>query len=172
MEQASPFPRGPQATLNVRFAPQQVGAVSDTLVIANNSANQPLLKVRLTGTGEYVPLAVPQNVLVTMNGYDAVISWDAVTQNLHGQPVTPDFYVVLYSEWPYDQADHFYYYLTSTTGLSALHYNVGLFSQYMFYKVKAVKFYRDGLSPAELDAWMEANLRPGMSEAELSQLLR
>jgi len=66
MEQPSPFPKGPQATCYVRFAPQQVGAVTDTLVTVNNSASQPLLKVRLTGTGEYVPLAIPQNVLVTM----------------------------------------------------------------------------------------------------------
>ncbi len=165
------LPPGAQATFNVRFAPQQVGAISDTLVIVNNSANQPLLKVRLTGTGEYVPLQIPQNVQVVMDGYDAVISWDPVTQNLHGQPVTPDRYIVLYSEWPYENNELIYYYLTSSTGLSATHHEVALFRDNMFYKVKAIKFYRGDMPPAELDAWLESNLTPGMREEEVSHLL-
>jgi len=165
------LPPGAQATFNVRFAPQQVGAISDTLVIVNNSANQPLLKVRLTGTGEYVPLQIPQNVQVVMDGYDAVISWDPVTQNLHGQPVTPDRYIVLYSEWPYENNELIYYYLTSSTGLSATHHEVALFRENMFYKVKAIKFYRDDLPSAELDAWLESNLTPGMNEADLKRAL-
>lgn len=71
---------------------------------------------------------------------DAVISWSEVNTNILGDPLIPDRYVVLFSE---DNNPEHFWYLTSTVDPEYTHYEVVLFSTAMFYKVKAVKFYRE-----------------------------
>jgi hypothetical protein len=67
---------------------------------------------------------------------------EAVTETIYGSPMTPDLYLVLYNETPYED-DNFYYYHGSTQLTTYTHYNVALFRESMFYKVVAVKFYRE-----------------------------
>lgn len=133
---------GETDTIYVKFTPQSAGVVSDTLYVVNNSTNAPIIRIKLIGTGEYVPPAAVEGVNVEISGYNANLSWLPVTQTIHGTPVTPDVYVVLYNETPYEDDLH-YYYLTYTPGLEATHYGVARFRDQMFYKVVAVKFYRD-----------------------------
>jgi hypothetical protein len=89
----------------------------------------------------YVPPAAPQNVNVDINNLvDAVISWDPVTQNIYGTPITPDGYIILYNETPYEQ-DQFYYFLGMSPGTSYTHQYVAMFRSQMFYRVVAYKLY-------------------------------
>jgi PKD repeat protein len=151
-------------TLWVRFSPHTVGAITDSLYIVNDSVNEPLLAIGLQGTGLYVPPKPPENLTITMTGNDALICWDPVTQNLHDQPLEPDYYFVWFNgmddvNWPY-------YFLAPVTGTQYIHQGVALGAQYMFYRVTAVKFYREDLAPNELEALLRSIVRVGMSEEE------
>ncbi len=96
----------------------------------------------------YVPPAEPEGVTVDIsNNVDAVITWQAVTQTIppYNTPITPDGYIVLYNETPYED-NQFYYFLAMTTGLSHTHPLVARFRDQMFYKVLAFKDYRGNLA--------------------------
>jgi len=155
---------GETDSIMVRFAPQAVGALSDTLYIMNNSANLPVISIHLTGTGEYVPPAPPGNVTIVMDGDNAVISWDPVTQNMHNQPIVPDGYLVFYNGSS-DPETGLYYFLVVTENLSYTHMRVGEFAQHMFYHVIAYKYY--GRGEPDLSV-----LKPGMAKEEALRLLR
>ena len=159
------IPPGESKTCWVRFVPQLVGAVVDTLSVANDSANHPLIKIRLSGIGGYVPPKPPQNVQIAMDGYDAVLTWDAVTQNLHNQPITPDYYLVFYNGSA-DPENGLYYYHGASNTLSYTHYLVGLHADYMFYRVVAYKYYGRGAFDISV-----LDLAPGMPEGEVLRLL-
>lgn len=161
---------GETSNIYFRFAPQEVGAITDTLVIVNNSANMPLLKIKLIGTGLYVPLEIPTNVAITMDANNAIVDWDPVTENLHGQPITPDYYFVWFNGLSSEEAP--YYFLAPVTGTTYTHVGVALGAQYMFYRVTAVKFYRDDFSRSELDSYLKNNITPGMSEADVRASLK
>lgn len=88
------------------------------------------------------PLKPPTGLQTVITGYDMHLSWDAVTETIFDTPITPDCYVVLYNETPYED-DQYYYYQCYTPDLTAIHGGVALFRSQMFYRVVAVKFYRD-----------------------------
>ncbi|MDD4223392.1 MAG: SBBP repeat-containing protein [Candidatus Cloacimonetes bacterium] len=157
---------GSEATLLVRFVPQAVGPVTDVLHVANNSTNLPVVEVQLSATGEYVPPAIPENVAIAMAGDNAVITWDAVTQNTHSQPITPDGYLVFYNGSS-DAENGLYYFLAVTPELTHTHVRVGEFASNMFYRVKAYKYY--GRGSFDLAA---LGLEPGMTEAEVTRRLK
>ncbi len=96
----------------------------------------------------YVPPAAPENVNVDIsNNVDAVITWDPVTETIYGTPITPDGYIVLYNESPYEYDEHFYYFLWNVTeGTSFTHPWVAHFRDMMFYRVVAYKDYEDRLA--------------------------
>lgn len=91
----------------------------------------------------YVPPAEPGGVSVDTSGnQDAVISWDAVTQTIppYDSPITPDGYIVLYNETPYED-DRLYYFLGRSFTTTYTHQDVVEFRDQMFYKVIAYKNY-------------------------------
>lgn len=134
------IPPGEIDTILVRFAPTTVGVVNDTLYIESNVVNAPVLKIRLSGTGISVPPSPPQNVNVVMQGYNAFVSWDEVTTDIHGNTITPDCYIVLCNENPYaDVRD--YTYMGYTSQLSFVHLGVGRFRPQMYYRLVAYKEY-------------------------------
>jgi hypothetical protein len=45
------IPYGIDQVVPIRFNPSFVGSISDTLTIVNNSSNQPLIMIRLSGVG-------------------------------------------------------------------------------------------------------------------------
>ena len=77
---------------------------------------------------------VPQNLLIQKSGSDITLSWDAVTQDTGGQPLTPDEYKIEVSENNADWADlgtvpsPGYTHTAATTGNGP-----------KFYRVRAVK---------------------------------
>ncbi len=157
---------GESNTIMVRFCPQTVGAIQDTIYIENNSVNEPLLKVRLTGTGLYVLPEAPQQVSITMVGNSAQLNWEAVTQNLHGYPMTPDYYFVYISSNPMSG-----YVLSSvSTTNSAQHPFVAIGADKMFYRITAVKFYRD-LPLGTAGGDLPCGIRIGMKQEEVEGIL-
>lgn len=159
---------GETDTLWVRFAPHAVGTISDTLYIVNDSVNEPLLKVKLTGTGLYVLPQSPQSPTITVDGDNINLSWDAVTLNMHDQPITPDYYFVYISDDPYEG-----FVLTALTpDLSYTHPLITIGAERTFYRISAVKFYRDDLPPEALNTLVWGVLKQGMEPAEVAQALR
>jgi len=89
------------------------------------------------------PPLPPGNVTVdTGNGLDAVISWDPVTLTVppSSLPITPDGYIVLYNESPYED-EHFFYFLGRSFTTQYTHHDVVEFRDQMFYRVVAYKNY-------------------------------
>jgi len=121
-------------------------------------------------TVTYVPPQAPTGMTIdTSNNVDAVLSWNAVTQTIYNTPISPDGYIVLYNETPYED-DQYYYFLTETSQLTHTHTRVARFRDQMFYKVVAYKDY-DGRLAAVL---AEAKSRPDtkMSFAEIKAGMR
>lgn len=120
----------------------------------------------------YVPPRPPENVAVNAsNNVDAVIAWDAVTQTIppYNSPITPDGYIILYNETPYED-DQFYYFLGRSYTTTYTHHDVAEFRDQMYYKVLAYKNYRgdvDNVIQAAL-----ANPEARISLAELKAALR
>lgn len=122
-------------------------------------------------TISYVPPQEPTGVSVnTANGIDAVITWQPVTQTIYNTPITPDGYIVLYNESPYEHDEHFYYYLWDvTSGTSFTHGGVMRRRAEMFYRVVAYKDY-DGRMAGILSA-ARANPETKLSLADIKQAL-
>jgi hypothetical protein len=149
-------------SIMVRFTPHTVGTISDTLYIVNNSMNQPLLKIRLSGIGLNVLPKPPQNLTATMYGHDVYLVWNPVVENMHDQPITTDYYFVFSSDKPYGG----YVYHGATSSLSYTLPMVGLFQPRMFYKVRAYKYYgRGAFDISELD------LKQGMREEDILRVI-
>jgi hypothetical protein len=119
----------------------------------------------------YVPPAEPQGVNIDIsNEVDAAITWQAVTQTIYGTPITPDGYIILYNESPYESDEHFYYFLAMTTGLSYTHQYVARFREQMFYSIIAFKDYDRSL--AAILAPALANPKLKLSLADIKTRLR
>ena len=96
-------------------------------------------------TVTYCPPVAPDNVEVDIVYPDANISWTAVDTTECGSVITPDGYIVLYSE---DETE--YLFLNYTTQLSYVHTYVAQFRPQMFYQVVAFKdFSREQLAYLE-----------------------
>lgn len=93
----------------------------------------------------YVPPTVAESLNVDIsNNLDAVLNWQPVTQTIYHTPITPDGYIILYNETPYED-EHYYYFLGRSYTTNYIHQDVTEFRNQMFYKVKAYKNYtRDG----------------------------
>ncbi len=92
----------------------------------------------------YVPPAAPEGVNVnTSSGTNAVITWQPVTQTIppYNSSITPDGYIVLFNETPYED-DRLYYFLGRSFTNSYTHHDVAEFRSQMFYRVVAYKNYR------------------------------
>jgi len=164
----NPIPPGVIDTIYVRFSPTTIGTINDTLYIASDALNIPILKISLWGTGIYVPPSSPENVLITMQGqdnYDALVTWDAVTTDTHGNPLTPNYYFIYFNGS--DNTGGLYYFLGLSYTTQYTHSNVGLGAEHMFYMVTAIKIYSRETADIIL-----SKLRKGMTEAEVDELLK
>lgn len=118
----------------------------------------------------YVPPLPPDGVAVnTSNGIDAVITWQPVTENLYHSPLTPDGYIVLYNETPYED-DQFYYFLGRSYTTTFTHHDVAEFRNQMFYRVVAYKNYRGDVDNVLQPAIDNPELK--LSLAEIKAALR
>lgn len=117
----------------------------------------------------YVPPQTPTGLTVnTSNNVDAVLSWNAVSETIYNTPITPDGYIVLYNETPYE-ADQFYYFLTETSLLSYTHLRVARFRSQMFYRIVAYKDYDGRIAGILANA--KANPETPLSFKEIKQAL-
>ena len=92
----------------------------------------------------YAPPAIPEGLTVDIsNGVDALLNWEEVTQSIppYNNPIIPDGYIILYNESPYEDDEHFYYFLGRSYTTQYTHYDVAEFRDQMFYKVSAYKNY-------------------------------
>ena len=87
-------------------------------------------------TVSYCPPASPQNINVEIVQPDAIISWTEVDTTICGSTITPDGYVVKYSE---NEEDYFYLWFTPETNFT--HSFVTEYSPQMFYEVITIKNY-------------------------------
>ncbi|HPI42519.1 MAG TPA: SBBP repeat-containing protein [Candidatus Cloacimonas acidaminovorans] len=159
------IPAGEETEIALLFTPQEAGTVSDTLYIHNNSVNSPLYTLELRGTGEYVPPKPPNNLVCVMDGYNAVLTWDAVTETIFDTPIVPDYYLVFYNGSANPEGE--FYFHGATPDLTYTHSLVGLHSPYMFYRIVAYKFYgREKVSIEDL------GLTRGMTETEVRNILQ
>jgi len=159
-----PILPGDYGYVDVWFEPIVRGSFTDSLFIETNAENVPLIKVKFSGIGEYVPPKPPENVVLAMNGPHAVLSWDAVTENIYGSLFIPDYYIVSYNGSS-DPVNGLYYFLALTPDLTHTHLNVGLHAEHMFYRVRAYKYYGRGILE------LTDQLRPGMPEEDALKIL-
>lgn len=158
------IPMGDSLAINMIFTPQMEGSISDSLYIFNNSANSPVYTLFLMGIGEYVPPQAPSNVNITMDGFNAVITWDAVSQTIFNTPFVPDGYLIFYNDDP-DPLIGTFHLLVDTPELSHTHLWVGGSAEHMFYRVVAYKHGDRGDTSL-------LHLVSGMSEAEVRTRLK
>jgi len=158
-----------------RFTPHTVGTLIDTLCVVNNSTNQPLLQINLSGIGLYVPPLNPEQVNITMDGYNALLTWDAVIENTHYQPLIPDYYFIYFNGSP--NPEGLFYFLGMSPTNQFTHTNVAMGAEYMFYHVRAIKLYRPvrgealNLPPEDTEQHLKQVLKTGMTETEVSDIL-
>ena len=88
----------------------------------------------------YAPPADVQNLTVDLVDGNAELNWDAVTTTMYDDPLTVDGYIINYNERN-SSLDEDFYYLWFTENTSFQHYRVAVNSQYMFYRIIAVKYY-------------------------------
>lgn len=171
---------GDSLEISISFSPLVNGTVSDSLVVSYNSINQPIAKLKVIGTGQYVPPNPPANVNIVMNGYNAVLTWEAVTETIYNTPIVPDYYFVYYNGSADVNGQYYFHGLSTSTNYT--HAYVGLAAEYMFYRVVAVKLYRDAArnfsknrlngSGWDIDAYLKEHLHTGMSHAEVEEVLK
>jgi PKD repeat protein len=78
------------------------------------------------------------NTNITMDGADALVSWDAINTDEHGNSFSPDYYF-LYFNGSDDPNGDFYFLAPIAYGTNQYrHIGVGMGAEHMFYKVKAV----------------------------------
>ena len=106
-----------------------VGTYSVKLKVTRNTIVDSLIKEDLV-TVESIPPTEPQNVQVNIVYPHAIISWSAVNTNIYGDSITPDGYIVLYSENGVD-----YFNLGTTVITTYIHNGAAEFNNKMFYKV-------------------------------------
>jgi parallel beta-helix repeat protein len=169
----------PEETLaiNVRFAPQFVGTVFDTLVVYNNSVNEPVFRITLQGYGTHVPPKQVQNISIDIIADDLYLTWDEVTENIHEELSEPDCYFIYLNTAPsaYELED--YEYLDLVEDTSYIHLS-GKIHQFAFYYVVGVIFDPEermsddrGKREQLLDS-LRLRLKPGMRKREVDRILR
>ena len=120
---------------NPTFIYTQTGIYDVKLKISTDTLIDSLIKQDYI-TVTYCPPVAPENVEVIVAYPDANISWTAVDSTECGSSITPDGYIVTYSE---DEVD--YLFLNYTTELSYIHTFVAQFRPQMFYQIIAYKDY-------------------------------
>ncbi len=110
----------------------------------------------------------PQNICISISNYDVQVSWDAVTWFSLDGPIMPDYYLVYSSDDSYQN----FSLVGITPDLSYTQPYIAMGAARKFYKVTAVKFYRDNIPPAELEKWVAEQFKPGMPEEEVFRLCR
>ncbi len=109
----------------------------------DEAGNGCALSIEVSGaTDSAFPPRTPENIAIEQIGNDVVLTWDAVTQNVNGDPITVGSYNIYASsvpEFPADEGNL----ITTVTDATFTHQNVILVADQIFYKVTAVEASRE-----------------------------
>ena len=117
---------------NPTFTYNDEGTYSVKLIVSDSVHIDSLIKINYINV-ENTPPAAPTNIQVNISGNDAIISWNEVDTTVVGTPIDVDYYIIYYSEIPYQ--DSLFFYLWFTPDTTFTHQGVAAFSDQMFYKV-------------------------------------
>lgn len=167
---------GPNADMLYAVAADASGAIVITGCYEDSITFGNLIQMTFSGCidafliriGWSAPKA-PQNVGINIMGSQVLVYWDPVIRSVYEQNLTPDYYFVykstgdIYGPWV----------LYQPTPETYIHHDyVGLVVDRIFYRVTAVKLYaRSAPDGGDRAAWLKANLKEGMSEAEVTEAL-
>jgi hypothetical protein len=128
--------------VQITFNPLVVGNYRDTLFVFCGQDTIPAAAIGLKGRCEHIPPNAVDNLVLTIQGNDAHLTWDEVTTDMYGNPFDVDGYLVLYNETVGNNPEH-YVFLWETGNLFFTHPDVVLYSPRQFYQVVAYKLYDD-----------------------------
>jgi len=121
-------------SLTVTYDPLSDGIHHDTLRIMTNAVNaEPDDHVHIPLIGEQISTPQVPVVMINIEGNDARLTWEPITESILGCPVTVTGYLIFYSssyEGPY-------YFLNFTPDTSYVHTWVARFASSMFYEAYA-----------------------------------
>ncbi len=150
-------------SFSVQFNPQSDGDIEDTMLILNDSINQTALPVILAGIAVYPEPLEPQNVEIVIQGANANITWEPVTQSVLFTPFDPDCYLVFYNGST--DIDGEYYFHGLSNNCSYTHYDVAQHAEHMFYRIHAYK------ASQRSDLQKLAELKPGTRERDFFKFI-
>ncbi|MBC8488345.1 MAG: hypothetical protein H8D45_20150 [Bacteroidetes bacterium] len=78
----------------------------------------------------------PVSVSIIHDDPDIELTWLPVDTSIYGNPITVDYYLIFYSELPYNP-DSLYFFHGYTADTTYTHFGVAQFSEHMFYQVTA-----------------------------------
>ncbi|MDK9699820.1 MAG: hypothetical protein OEM52_06740 [bacterium] len=128
-------PAGYTTMFTVYFEPTTEGVFTGTVALVSTALNADTLRITCTGTAQWQP-AVPRNLTITLQGWNAILNWSRVDSTMNGVPITVTGYIIYYSElssgpW------FFHGYTSGANSTSYIHNGVTHFSPVMYYRVRA-----------------------------------
>jgi hypothetical protein len=120
-------------TLAIIYTPQSEGVHLDTLLIQTNAINAVNGYVRIPLSGEQIRTPDTVEVVISIEGGDARLSWDSVKVSIYGCPIDVTHYLVFDSP-TYEGPYYYHGYSADTT---YVHYGVAHYEYGMFYNVTA-----------------------------------
>jgi len=121
-------------SLTVTYDPLSDGIHYDTLLIMTDAVNQQGGYVRIPLQGQRISTPAAPVTVLSLEGNNARLTWEPITESILGCPVTPTAYLIFYSE-TYAGS---YYFLNCTPDTTYLHTWVVRFAPSMFYDVVAI----------------------------------
>lgn len=120
-------------TLSVEFSPLFDGQVFDTLLIQTDAVNGSGGYLRIPLSGEQVTTPAIPEVVLTIEGEDALLAWSPVDTSMAGCPISVTRYLVFYAPI----SDGPFYFHGGTTDTSYTHHWVATYEDDQFYQVIA-----------------------------------
>ena len=119
--------------LLLNYTPHSDGTHRDTLLIRSNAQNAQNDFVRIPLVGRRVSTPIPPEVVITLEGNNARLIWNPVTESINGCSATPTGYLVFYS----GDVSGPYWYHGFTSDTTYLHLRPVQFTSTMFYQIEA-----------------------------------
>jgi hypothetical protein len=122
-----------QCNIRLTYDPVTDGTQLDTLSIRSDASNTAGGFVHVALTGMQISTPQSPQVVIQVQGQDAVLTWQPVSNSVNGCPVYPTAYLVYYS--PTGSGPFYYHGFTSST--SYVHPRAVQFAGGMYYQVVA-----------------------------------
>lgn len=147
-------------TLN--FAPEGDGTYWDTLRVRTNASNAVDSYVRIPLIGTQVSTPATPEVVIAIQGENAQLTWNRITESVGACPIEVTRYLVFYS--PTSSGQYYYHGFTGDT--TYVHVGVVTYASGMFYHVYAVT-----TPPAFLET-LPLERSEALTEEQVMEMLR